>query len=232
MRRAQPFLPLLLVSLLVFLLVAAPTLAKKKGEEVEPEGEPVLAIELESEVLARLPDVAEALAAVEASPQDSDAWRVLGTRLVEHAGYSDGIKSLKQATELDENNVAAWTDLGAAYIRADKVSNGMSALKKALKLEPFAAVAHYNMGVGHLAQGSYDAAFTSFETALLIDARLGDPKTNPGALSNPMIAYVKHGAYMKREGLAPALLSQQVPQDMLVFGGDEQALEEPVPDGE
>jgi len=212
MRRAQ----LLLALLSIGLLLTSPALAKKKSEEADAAGAPVLAIQLESQILARLPDVAEALQAVEDNPQDSEAWRVLGMRLVEHAGYKDGIASLKQAVELDDQNVAAWTDLGAAYIRADKVSNGISALKRALKIEPFAAVAHYNLGVGYMAQGNYDAAFSSFETALLIEPRLASPDENPGALSNPMLAYVRHGAYMRREGAAPALLSGQVPADMLV----------------
>jgi tetratricopeptide (TPR) repeat protein len=226
MRRAQLFL----APLLIGLVLTTPADAKKKSAEADAGEELVPAIQLQSQILARLPDVAEALDAVEANPQDANAWRVLGMRLVEHAGFKDGIASLKQAVELDDQNVAAWTDLGAAYIRSDKVSSGISALKRALKIEPFAAVAHYNLGVGYMAQGNYDAAFSSFETALLIEPRLASPDENPGALTNPMLAYVQHGAYMRREGAAPALLSGQVPADMLIFGAPVEPVEMPVPE--
>ncbi len=167
------------------------------------------AIELESDILGRFPEVAEALAAVEADRTNAELWRVLGVRLTNRAGFKDGIKALNEATDLDETNVAAWNDLGTAYIRSGKASSGMSAIRRALKLEPFSAVAHYNLGIAYQAQGNYDAAFQSFETALLLDPTLADVKHNPGALTNPALPYVQLGVYMKREGAAPALFMDQ-----------------------
>jgi tetratricopeptide (TPR) repeat protein len=185
------------------------------------------AIQLQSDILARFPEVAEAIAAVEANPGDAEAWRVLGVRLSNRAGFKDAIKSLKKATDLDKTNVAAWNDLGTAYIRGGQVGSGMSAIRRALKLEPFSAVAHYNLGIGYQAEGNYDASIQSFETALLLDPTLADVKRNPGALTNPALPYVQLGVYMKKEGAAPALFMEQAPQQGLVSPGDATAPDAP-----
>jgi tetratricopeptide (TPR) repeat protein len=239
MRRLSPPLAVIVFAFLVAAPAIAPALAKKQKEQaadpaaeaaaeavVEADAsaeqlieemvseEPV--VQLQSDILARFPEVAEAIVAVEASPQDAEAWRVLGVRLTNRAGFKDAIKALKQATELDETNVAAWNDLGTALIRSGNVGNGMTAIRRALKLEPFSAVAHYNLGIGYQAQGNYDSAMQSFETALLLDPSLADVRRNPGALTNPALPYVQLGVYMKREGAAPALFMEQAPQQGLV----------------
>jgi Flp pilus assembly protein TadD len=229
--------PLALLVLCALLAAAGPAFAKEQSpppdpaaqaaeEEAQAEADATAeatieemvheepAVELESDILARLPEIAEAVAAVEANPDDSEAWRVLGVRLVDRAGFKDGVKALKQATKLDKTNVAAWVDLGAAYVRSGNVSSGMSAIRHALKLEPFSAVAHYNMGIAYQADGDYEAAYSSFETALLLDSRLADVKYNPGALNNPALPYVQLGVYMKREGAAPALFWDQSPKQV------------------
>ncbi|MBP1612121.1 MAG: TPR-like protein, partial [Acidobacteria bacterium] len=185
--------------------------------------------QLQSDILARFPEVAEAITVVKANPGDAEAWRVLGVRLTNRAGFKDAIKSLKKATDLDETNIAAWNDLGTAYIRSGQVGSGMSAIRRALKLEPFFAVAHYNLGIGYQAEGNYDASIQSFETALLLDPALADVKHNPGALTNPALPYVQLGVYMKREGAAPALFADQAPQEGLVAPAEAAPPAEPAP---
>ncbi|MCU0253039.1 MAG: tetratricopeptide repeat protein [Acidobacteria bacterium] len=241
MRRLLSLLSVLVVAGLAF----GPALAKKDKQPVidpaaqaaaeagvETEAEPAAdataeelieemvdvepAVKLQSDILARFPEVAEAIAAVEANPSDAEAWRVLGVRLTNRAGFKDAIKALREATELDGTSVAAWNDLGTALIRSGNVGSGMSAIRRALKIEPFSAVAHYNLGIGYQAQGNYDSAMQSFETALLLDPSLADVKRNPGALTNPALPYVQLGVYMKREGAAPALFMEQAPQEGLV----------------
>lgn len=178
-------------------LASIPVSAKSSGDRFE----------LQSQLMARVPEVAAALEQVNAAPQDHAGWRALGQTLANLGDYDDAIRAFERAVRLDSKNPDIWVDLGAAYLRTDELSRGKSALRRALDLEPFHALAYYNLGLALQEDGRYEDALESFEKALLLDPKLGDPRSNAGAVNNPMLAIVKHRVYLRTAGAAPALFA-------------------------
>lgn len=192
--------PNLALVVVLILAVAVPgALAKAKGKEGGH------AFTLESGVLSLVPEIAAALAQIDATPEDALAWRTLGRLLGDRAAYRDAERALEKATKLASDNADGWVDLGAVYLRDNKISSGVSAFQRAIKVEPYHALAHYNLGIAESQRGHFASAMKAFDYALTIDPSLGDPKVNPGAAVNPLMPYVKLQVYLKTTGAAPAL---------------------------
>ncbi len=162
---------------------------------------------LESEIVARIPEVARTIEAVEAEPQSATAWRNFGRALAERGAYSDAVAALQRSTKLDPNDPDVWVDLGAAQLRQGKSGAAKSAFQHALKIEPFHALAFYNLGLAHQSENNYEGALDNLERALLLDPTLGDPRINGQATNNELLPMVRHRVYLRTIGGNPALFT-------------------------
>ncbi len=190
---------------LVFLSLMSP-LAFAKDDEMDASN-----FALKSALLSQVPEIAEALDAVEADRGDEGAWRRLGTLLSKRAAHEDALRALEIALAMNETDPDSWTDYGAALIRAKELGGALDALETALEIEPFHAVAHYNTGLARLESKDYDGAMEAFKAALLLEPKLGDPKHNPAATNNPVLNYAKLEVYLETTGATPALFSDDRP---------------------
>ncbi|RMF75118.1 MAG: tetratricopeptide repeat protein [Acidobacteria bacterium] len=196
------------VPLMIALALALgwPAEGRSKRREAAPTG----TFQLESKLLARMPDVAEALEQTRARPSDAHAWRHLGTVLSRRGAHDDALRAFDRAIRLDRRNADVWTDLGAAHIRAGSLRDAIEALETALEIEPFHALAHYNLGLAYQARKRYDDALEEFKAALLLEPDLGDPQKNPAAAINPALPYVRLAVYLETTGATPSLFSSDV----------------------
>jgi len=198
---------LLTVSLIAPCAEASRGGKKKKARKAKTDN----SFQLQSELVAQVPEIAAALAYAESNPELSTAWQHLGTALAAFGDYPDAIAALERGVSLSPDDPAIWTDLGAAEIRRGSLRNGIRALRRALSIEPFYALAHYNLGIAYRESGDWDAGMASFEKALLLEPSLGDAKQNPGAVNNPDLGLVKLRVYLKTSGAAPALFAEEQP---------------------
>ena len=200
---------------LVVGLVSPAAFAGRFGEKKERvtrdrDGEDAPAVELQSELVARIPEVAEALEAVRSRPGDAALWQSLATVLGKAGDRPDAAYALESALALEPENDGLWVDYGAVLIQLGDISGGIDAFEKALKIEPFQALAHYNLGIAYQQKGRYDDALESLERALLLAPELADPKVNPGAINNPDLPMARLRMYLKTVGAAPALTTGDI----------------------
>lgn len=166
---------------LVSVLLTIPALAAKD--------KPVFA--LESDVIAARPEVAAALKAALAAPEEAAPWRALGRALAAQGAYDDAARAFRRAAKAAPKIAGVWADLGATFVRAGDPRSALQPLRRAVKLEPYLAVAHYSLGLANQALGRYDDALDEFEIAVTIDPTLGDARTNPDVVGNTLVPYAK-----------------------------------------
>lgn len=207
MRAVRLLKPVLFSSLILALSLSMAWAGDKAERKKEAPAKKAPAFSLKSAILSQIPEISEALAGVEAMPDNIVTWRMLGQALANHGGLKDAERALQIAVKVDKTVVESWVDLGAVQIRNGHPRRAVSSLKQALKIEPYHALAHYNLGLAHQALVHRKQAFESFETALSIDPTLGDPRTNPAAVVNPDLPYVKLAVYMKTIGRAPSVFA-------------------------
>ena len=199
MRRSTCLLTLVLV------LVSGAALAAEK--ERKNQGIGGSGFSLESEILARVPEVARAIEAVDAEPQSAIAWRDLGHALANRGAYVDAVASFQRSTKLNGDDPDVWVDMGAAQLRQGKSGAAKTSFQRALKIEPFHALAFYNLGLAHQADNNYEGALDNLERALLLDPTLGDPRINGQAANNELLPIVRHRVYLRTVGGNPALFT-------------------------
>jgi tetratricopeptide (TPR) repeat protein len=208
---------------LALLIGTAASTAGRLGKDKEPvrvPGEGGEVFQLQSQLIAQVPAVQQALEAVRARPQAAEAWQDLAKALTEAGDREDAIRALETAVEIAPNRPELWVDLGAVLIQSGEVADGMDALEEALDIEPFQPLAHYNMGIAYQQKGEYENALDAFEAALRLAPELGDPKINPGVVNNPDMPIVKLRIYMKTTGAAPAIFSDEISEQQAEAGQD------------
>jgi Tfp pilus assembly protein PilF len=217
MRRADRVIRWTVVLTLAVLLGTAAGMAgrfgKDKSKPIEIGGDGDAVFQLQSELIAQIPAVSQALDAVRARPQSAEAWQELARQLSKAGDREDAARALRTAVEIAPNQPDLWVDLGAVLIQGGEVDDGMDALEEALEIEPFQPLAHYNMGIAYQQKGEYENALDAFEAALTLAPELGDPKVNAGVVNNPDMPMVKLRIYMKTTGAAPAIFSGELDRD-------------------
>jgi tetratricopeptide (TPR) repeat protein len=201
---AARFRTTLLIALCVAMAVL-PALAKKsKKGDAEPTAEPSV-LQLESEALARHPEVLEALRHARANPRDAAAFDSLGQVLSSVGGFQDAVETFEYAAELAPGNQTYQNNLGVALLKLGSPDKALKAFQAALEIEALDPVTHYNLGVAHQALGHYDEALESFETAFLLEPDLADPEKNPAVVNNPNMMAINLRVYLRTTGSVPAI---------------------------
>jgi tetratricopeptide (TPR) repeat protein len=216
MTRADRVLRWAAVASLALLLTTAAATAGRLGEKkapVRPDEEGEVVFQLQSQLVAQIPDVRKALDAVRSQPGIPENWQALAKALTRAGDREDATRALEAAVEIAPDRADVWVDLGAVYVQAGEIDDAIDALEKALEIEPFQPLAHYNLGLAYQADGRYDDAMDSFEAALTLAPELGNPEVNPGVVNNPDMPMVKLRIYTKTTGAAPALFSGEISEE-------------------
>lgn len=81
---------------------------------------------------------------------DAKLWNALGLAETMSGDYKSAIKSLKKATDLNNNEAEYWTNLGYAKLRIRDLKGAHSATDRAIKLNANSALAYYVQGLADL----------------------------------------------------------------------------------
>lgn len=194
----------LLIALCV-VLATLPALAKKKKQGEETATAEPSVLQLESEALARHPEVLDALRHARANPRDAAAFDSLGQILSSVGGYQDAVEAFEYAAELAPGNQTFRNNLGVALLKLGETEQALKAFEEALEIESLEPITHYNLGVAHQALGHYDASLQAFETAFLLEPDLADPEKNPAVVNNPNMMAIALRVYLRTTGSVPAI---------------------------
>ncbi len=119
---------------------------------------------------------------------DSKSVSALLQRALVQAELEDwnaAIKSAKDATKLDEENIDTWRILGDVYLKAGKYRSAMKSFERAAKIDPEDAYIPIAMGMTAFESNHLKDAARHFRRALVRDAK------NTTALVNLGLVYMK-----------------------------------------
>jgi len=109
------------------------------------------------------------LQVLEQSPQDSNAWQLLGTLNDQIGRHQDAIEMLSRSLELDPLQSHTHYNLAGAYKATGRISEAIAHYRQALELKPTMIEALLNLGVVLSEQGELNQAISLYHRAL--DAR-------------------------------------------------------------
>lgn len=189
----KPWRTILLVVLAASLCVGAGRRRNDPAELLDP---------------ARATDLAvlEALAAVEASPDDSDLRVTLGNAW-RAASFTDmALDAYNEATRIDPDNGNAWNNAGVAQRSLGQRGAATSSFRRAVDVDPRNAEARYNLAHALADERDFDRAVVELKAALLLRPSLGDRIGNPKSFRSAILMPSRIALYLDTLGsttLAP-----------------------------
>jgi cytochrome c-type biogenesis protein CcmH len=154
----------------VAILIVALTYGAVRGRGTMPRAEPTAVVE---EVT-----VESLQERVKASPQDADAWAMLGDMRVSRGEFGEAVAAFEHATTLAPKAPGYWSALGEARIYASEhdpmPAPALDAFRKAIALDPEDPKARYFLATKKDLDGDHEGAIQDW-LALLAD-------TPPGAV--------------------------------------------------
>lgn len=103
------------------------------------------------------------------SPDDGEAWKILGALRVADGCPADAVPALQQAATLLPEDAEAHSNLACALAATGEPAGAESAARRALEIAPDFAVAWENLGVALAAQWRLEAAEVAYRKALDLD---------------------------------------------------------------
>lgn len=116
--------------------------------------------------------VLAAQAGLRAVPGSPELLSQLGQALVEAGYFEDGIRTLRQAAQLQATDPDVWNYLGFAYWRTDRFQPALEAFQRALRLTDADPLIYNNLGNLYLSMKRYADAEQTFRKALQLDPHL------------------------------------------------------------
>ncbi len=113
-----------------------------------------------------------AQAGLRAVPGHPDLLAQLGQALVEAGYFEDGIRTLRQAAQLQSTDPDVWNYLGFAYWRTDRFQPALEAFRRALRLTDADPLIYNNLGNLYFSMKRYADAEQAFRKALELDPHL------------------------------------------------------------
>ena len=108
--------------------------------------------------------------AVQALPQDAQAWAALGAAQAAVYGTSErAIESLERAVRLKPDLGGAWGVLGNQYYCSGRTDEAIQALDRAVRLQPQNANAWADLGGAYAEKGDYHRGSEALNLALKFD---------------------------------------------------------------
>ncbi len=116
---------------------------------------------------------------------------------------SDAIAEYRKAITAAQSP-SAYANLATLYYERNDFDRAIFYYKRAIRFDPENARVHFNLGQTYLAGGKFDAARTSFEKAVSLDARV-----QPLAYYNLALLYIKSGEKEKAAAAMKKYLNMQ-----------------------
>ncbi len=88
--------------------------------------------------------------------------------------YAEAVLVLREATQLDNQNIHIWLMLGWCYKRTGRIDLAIESLEEALAVDPAEAILHYNLACYWSLAGNCRRAVTCLSHALQIDPNYRD----------------------------------------------------------
>jgi hypothetical protein len=130
----------------------------------DPKTDSLIAAFVEQLVPLRIPG------AVQALPQDAQAWAALGAAQAAVYGTSErAIESLERAVRLKPDLGGAWGVLGNQYYCSGRTDEAIQALDRAVRLQPQNANAWADLGGAYAEKGDYRRGSEALNLALKFD---------------------------------------------------------------
>jgi cytochrome c-type biogenesis protein CcmH/NrfG len=108
--------------------------------------------------------------AVEANPNDVNAWIQLGNNYFDTNQYEKSIQAYGKSLALNPNNANVWTDMGVMYRRSGRPQEAIQSFDKAIEVDPQHKTARFNKGVVYLHDlKDTQAAIQAWEDLMKID---------------------------------------------------------------
>jgi type IV pilus assembly protein PilF len=134
-------------------------------------------------------------ASMEKKRAQAKATRELGEAYMRQGSYTEALRELLKAEQINPNDHLIQNDLGLIYMSKFRYDLAETHFKKALKLKPDYASARNNLGTVYLAEENWHAAIETFKS-LEGNLLYGTPHY---PLSNLGLAYYKLGEYPSAE---------------------------------
>src|SRR5258708_57732 len=109
-----------------------------------------------------------------ANPVEAARLNNLGAAYMNQQLFEKGVKSFRQAAELDPKLTMAGMNEGIAVLNLQKIDEAKAALNDALKQDPKIPNAWYNLGLLAKNTGDTQAAIDAFKRVIEIDANDAD----------------------------------------------------------
>lgn len=112
------------------------------------------------------------------SPEDVDAWILLGEaqRLAKHPGQA--ARTLERASTISRTSFAVFFVLGKAYRDSERLDRAVEAYREAARLEPDFAPAWYELGAAHARLNEAQAARAALAQLERLDPKLAAELAN------------------------------------------------------
>ena len=120
----------------------------------------------------RLEEAEEAsLAQLRESPEDAQAWRLLGVLRLKQARPRESREALSKAAHLAPEEAGIHLDLGRAFLAENDMDAAEKSFREALRLRPDWSAAQFNLGVLLRKRGAFLEGARAFARAARLDAR-------------------------------------------------------------
>jgi len=88
--------------------------------------------------------------------------------------YRDAIGPLREAAQLEPDNIHVWLALGWCYKRIGRLDRAIESLEEALTVDPSGAIIHYNLACYWSLAGNVDVSLAYLTNAFEIDPSFRD----------------------------------------------------------
>jgi TonB family protein len=111
---------------------------------------------------------------VKRSPNDFDAWFLLGVSDVRRGEYKRSSKAFETAAKLKPDSGAAYTGLAYVYLFRNKLKDAVKKSQVAISIDANNSEAHAVLAAARLRTGNRDEALAEAETAIKLNSNLAD----------------------------------------------------------
>ena len=127
--------------------------------------------------------------AVEARPDDVNAWQLLGAVDVKLARWQEGKTAFERIVALKSNDVEALLGLGHCELELKNYETAVATLQTVLRLDPTRLLAHFYLsraytGMGKTAEAEHEAALHQFMMEQLTFARTTESDESESPISS------------------------------------------------
>jgi tetratricopeptide (TPR) repeat protein len=111
---------------------------------------------------------------IEAGDERTQALHLKGLALRSLGRFVEALAPLKEAAELDPQNIHIWLTIGWCQKRAGRIDLAIESLEEALQIDPAEAIIHYNLACYWSLAGNREHALEFLHHALQIDPNYRD----------------------------------------------------------